>query len=110
MRQLKLRAEQLTWEVVEGEIVALDLASSEYLGLNGTGAALWQRLAAGATRDELIDGLVARFDVAADQAGRDVDAFVADLGTLGLLDVTAQDARRPRVRSDGSDESSEETR
>lgn len=84
--RLRLRADALDWREVDGEIVALDLRSSTYLGLNRTGAILWTTLARGATRQELLDRLTADFDVAREAAGRDVDEFVASLEAKGLLE------------------------
>ena len=81
----RLRDGELEWREVEGEIVALDLRESTYLSVNRTGTVLWPRLAAGATRDELLAALTASFDVDAEAAGRDVDAFLAALRARGLL-------------------------
>jgi hypothetical protein len=83
---LRLRSDRLSWEIVGDEIVVLDLSRSEYLGLNPTGTALWQALADGATRDELVEALVQRFDVTSGQAAGDVDGFIAELIALELLE------------------------
>lgn len=82
---LRLREEELDWREVEGEIVALDLRASEYLAVNGTGLPLWAALASGATRDELVDGLVETHDLERIRAEQDVDAFLADLESRDLL-------------------------
>jgi len=55
------------------------------LKLNGTGALLWSSLAEGATRRRLVALLSERFSLEADRAATDVDAFLADLSTRGLL-------------------------
>jgi hypothetical protein len=81
----RLRDAELEWREVEGEIVALDLRESTYLSVNRTGTVLWPRLAAGATRDELIASLTASFDVDEESAGRDLDAFLGALRERGLL-------------------------
>lgn len=83
---LRIRAEGVTWADVEGEVVGLDLQAQTYFSANGTGTALWPLLVRGATRAELTDELVARFEVDRAQAATDVDAYVASLGELGLLD------------------------
>jgi hypothetical protein len=84
-RTYRLRDSELEWREVEGEIVALDLRASAYLSVNKTGTALWPQLSAGASRDDLIAVLTARFGVDATAAGRDVDAFLDALETRGLL-------------------------
>ena len=83
---LRLRSEDLDWREIEGEIVALDGKSSVYLGLNQTGRLIWQRLADGATRQELIGALCAEFEVDADTAAHHLDAFLAELTERGLLE------------------------
>ena len=74
------------WQRVDDEVVVLDLASSSYLGVNDTGAALWPLVAAGTTEARLVEELTRRFPVAAEQARAVVGAFVARLRSLTLLD------------------------
>lgn len=64
---LKLRRESLEWRRVEGEIAALDLEASVYLGVNPTGTVLWEALAEGATRQELEERLRGSFNIDAEE-------------------------------------------
>lgn len=50
--------------------------------LNETGRLLWEKLASPCTEDELVTLLLAAFDVAPDDARRDVQQFLADLRRL----------------------------
>jgi hypothetical protein len=86
MRTLRLRATALDWREVDGEIVALEAATATYLGGNRTATTLWRALAEGTSREQLVDRLRAEFGVEAETAGRDVDAFVAELDSRGLLE------------------------
>jgi hypothetical protein len=83
---IRLASSRLEWREIDGEIVALDIEASKYLGGNRTAAALWPSLAAGATRDELLDTLLGRFDVDAETASRDLDAFLRSLEERGLIE------------------------
>jgi hypothetical protein len=75
-----LNEDELSWTTTDdGQVVILDLATSRYLSLNASAAALWELLATGADRSALIGLLGERFSVAPDQAARDVDAFLAAL-------------------------------
>ncbi len=85
MKVLRLRADHLQWLESDGEVVALDESSLVYLNANPSGALLWRALADGARRDELVGRLVEAFDVDDGTAGRDVDRFLADLESRGLL-------------------------
>ena len=82
---LQLRPEAVVWREVDGEVIALGLESSRYFGTNQAGAVLWKRLAEGATREQLIDELVAAFGLETSRAETDVDAFVSELRGRGLL-------------------------
>jgi Coenzyme PQQ synthesis protein D (PqqD) len=84
---LKLRGEAIEWRELEGEILVLDVNASEYLTLNRTGAHLWEALAAGTTRTQLVRTLVEAFQVDEATAEADLDAFLADLRRRGLLDA-----------------------
>lgn len=85
MSELRLRMDRLHWLEADGEVVALDEASRVYLSANPTGALLWQALAKGTTRSDLIRDLVAEYDVDESTASADVDRFLADLDERGLL-------------------------
>jgi Coenzyme PQQ synthesis protein D (PqqD) len=82
---LRLRDADLDWREVEGELVALELRESRYMAVNRTGQVLWAALAEGASREELIDRLVETFDIERERAAADVDAFITELESRGLL-------------------------
>jgi hypothetical protein len=84
--RLQLRRDGLHWVEADGEIVALDDRSMQYLGANPVGALIWRELVDGTTRDALIARVVGEFEVDESTAGTDVDAFLAQMSTLGLLD------------------------
>jgi hypothetical protein len=90
---LRLRSRALEWRVVEGEVIAIDGDTSQYLGLNGSGALLWQRLAEGSTRSSLVELLLSSFPIERKQAEADVDAFLASLEENRLLEHDAPDAK-----------------
>ena len=84
--RVRLREDAVAWRRVGNEVVAIDLASSTYLGVNRTAAVLWPRLAEGATRDELVWLITEHFDVDADRAAQDLDDFLIRLQRRGLLE------------------------
>lgn len=87
MGEVRLRAGAVEWREVEGEVVALDLDSSEYLAVNRTGAVIWPLLVEGATREELAARLATSYTIDRSSAERDVDRFLAALSQRGLLDT-----------------------
>jgi Coenzyme PQQ synthesis protein D (PqqD) len=85
MTHVRLNPSAVSWREVDGEILALDLVSSTYLATNPAGALLWKPLVDGTSRDALIELLTAEFEVDAERAAADVDAFLKMLATQGLL-------------------------
>jgi hypothetical protein len=84
--ELKLRGEGVAWTDVDGEIVALDETSAQYLSANEAGGLLWRTLAAGATRDALVAKLASEYGLTPERAAADTDAFIAALQERGLLE------------------------
>jgi hypothetical protein len=85
-RTYRLRRDQLEWREVEGEVVALDVATARYLAVNRSGAHLWSMLVAGATREELVTRLVDHYDIPPAQAAEETDAFIEMLSSESLLE------------------------
>ena len=56
------------------------------VALSESGALLWERLQDGATIDDLVEVLLAEYEVERDQAEKDVRAFVAYLSDNGLIE------------------------
>lgn len=84
---MRLRGEDLTWQEIDGELVILDLARSSYLTTNGTGAFLAKLLVTEHSADELAAAMAAEYQITTEQAREDVDAFVAELTRLELLET-----------------------
>jgi hypothetical protein len=72
---------------VDGEIVMLDPATSSYFGLDGVGARIWELCAEPQSIDTLVTVLMDEYDVDEATCVAEVQAFVADLQSSGLLTV-----------------------
>ena len=83
---LQSRKDDLAWQELDGEIVVLDLRSSTYFVINGSGTRLWERLAAEASTDDLADELATAYDLPAATAREHAADFVSDLRHKGLLE------------------------
>ena len=70
-------------------VIATGEAAASFNGmisLNETGALLWEKLEKGCDgKNELVDALLAEYDVAQELASKDVDAFVAKVEAAGIL-------------------------
>ena len=80
----RVRRVGVAWRHTDDEAVVLDLAESVYYGLNPTGALLWERLADGATRGDLVE-LLTSSGAPTEQASGHVDSFLSELRAFGLL-------------------------
>ena len=77
---------EISWRLIEDEIVILRLRSLSYYSLEPVGAFLWQKIAERAmTRDELLGALIAEFEVDESTAGPDLDALLAELKREELI-------------------------
>ena len=72
-----------TWVVMPLGQVSLDF--NGMLTLNETGALLWQELEKGGDAEALTNALTEQYDVSAEEARRDVDAFLEKLKRSGCL-------------------------
>lgn len=65
--------------------VLVNLVSNHIFELNDTGIAIWSELADGSSREAIIASLVSSFDIDPDAAGRQLDDFLSELETSGLV-------------------------
>ena len=85
-RRLKVRGENLTWLPVNEEIIVLDLSTSRYLSVNGSGVVLWTALVEGATLPALVDLLIETYAIDRERAEADVSAFLESMEERKFLD------------------------
>ncbi|HEX6090404.1 MAG TPA: PqqD family protein [Gemmatimonadales bacterium] len=88
----QLRSGDVTGKVIDGEAIIMNLATGAYYSMDGVGAALWELLEQGCSREESVSALAERFDVAREMLERDVDAVVDDLLAEELLVVAERPA------------------
>lgn len=92
MGELMMRVDEslLSWRETDDGVVVLNLETSRYLQINGSGRLLWTQLVSGATRSDLVTALLDEYGIAEDTAATDVDRFVTGLVSAGLLAQPAQ--------------------
>jgi hypothetical protein len=77
-----VRADELVWNEVDDQIVVLDTATSTYHAVSGAGVTLWPLLVEGTTRADLLVHLTDTFDVPAERAEADLEAFLDSCAPL----------------------------
>lgn len=70
---------------VDDEVIIFDARSGGYLGLNATGAAVWDVLSSGGPVAHAVDALVTHFDVDRATAEQDVPLLLRQLQDLDLI-------------------------
>lgn len=75
----------LSFRIIDGEAVILQVATTTYYSLNPTGTVLWEALRDGATRDEMVGKILETYDVDRPTAEKDVDALLEDMTRENLL-------------------------
>jgi hypothetical protein len=75
-------------ELMDGEVIVIHFATGCYFSLNGSAASIWQWIAAGATRQQIVDS----FEAINDDQAREVDAFLEQLAADGILEKSADPA------------------
>lgn len=70
-------------------VVAVGESAKRFNGvinLNGTAEFMWQKLAQGCTREELIDSVLAEYDVSREIVEKDVDNLLDKLRSEDIID------------------------
>lgn len=83
------QSEQVLVQELQGEAVLLDMATGVYFGLNSLGVSIWKYLGDHKQLSEVIEGIVADYDVSEEVCSRDVLELVGRLVENGLLVPTA---------------------
>ena len=74
--------------LIAGEAVVLSLDTRMLRGLNAVGSRVWDLIDGRRTLDDIVDAIVAEFEVGRAEATRDVEAFVRQLIDKGLVAST----------------------
>ena len=80
------RAEALPFQRLEEETIVVDPRSREVHLLNETAARIWDLLETASSVDQLVEALGEEYEGATpEELRREVEAFLSDLGSKGLL-------------------------
>ena len=82
-------SENVVWREFGGEVVILDLESQHYFGLTGSGNDMWQLIAEHGSSDEVIERLVAKYDVDPTDLRADFEKLVNELATKGMVRIAS---------------------
>jgi PqqD family protein of HPr-rel-A system len=72
---------------LDGETVLLDLASESFFGLDAVSTRVWQLLQGGAGQDEIVETLLAEYDVEREVLEQDIEDLLGRLAEAGLIQL-----------------------
>ena len=72
---------------VGGETVILDLGSEQYFSLDQVGTQVWQLLKSGLSEAEVVETLLAEYEVDVATLSRDVCQLMTSLADAGLISL-----------------------
>ena len=75
------------FQEVSGETVLLDLDSEQYFGLDAVGTRIWSLLKEGRAVREMVETLLAEYEVEPEQLAGDVRELLAALLDAGLIEA-----------------------
>ncbi len=79
------------------EVIILDLATEEYYGSQGVGAAIWSFLSQPRTVREIREAILSRYQVERQQCDHDLMGFLRQLQANGLITITPGQSLFSRV-------------
>lgn len=83
-----VKSKDVTWKVLDGETVLLNLDTGIYFTLNATGTEVWELYDSQTSLAEITRVLCEQFDVTMEQAQRDLIELTQGLLNEGLVRVT----------------------
>lgn len=83
----RVNEEECAAQVIDGEAVIINLLNGTYYSLDKVGGAIWELAAEGRAIPEILDRVIALYDVDRDRAQRDIERLTQELLTERLLVV-----------------------
>jgi len=84
---VSVAADQVSCEL-EGEAAILNLTSGAYHGFDPVGLAVWNMIARPIVVGEIVDAMIAQYDVDRARCERDLLALLAKLDERGLIQIS----------------------
>jgi hypothetical protein len=82
---MRLRSTDISARTIGDETIVLSLPNSRYFSITGIGTRIFELLGEERTMDELVEKITGEYEVAADVARRDIQAFLDRLAQARLV-------------------------
>jgi hypothetical protein len=94
---------QVMSETIDGETIIIHLGTGSYYSLQKVGADVWSAIARFATEDQVVDEIVARYEVARDEAAPAITSLLEELERENLVVRSENGASYQPLDADGRD-------
>jgi hypothetical protein len=84
---ISVAEEQITGDLLDGEVVILNMKDDVYYGLDHVGGRLWSLIQEPITFGQVIQTLLDEYDVEYQQCSEDVLGLLEDMLSKGLIEV-----------------------
>jgi hypothetical protein len=81
----RINSEEVIWNEVDGDVVALAASSGAYFVLNGAASHIWKLLDQGKSNADIVKELTKLYGVPVATLESDVNAFITQAVSKGLL-------------------------
>ena len=101
-RCIKPKTENIAATLIDGEAVIVNLTTGVYYSMDAIGAEVWAMIEQDLPIGEISESIVARYDVTADEAKKDLESLIEKLVDEDLV-AEADEPRSPAaaVRAEG---------
>jgi hypothetical protein len=83
------RDSDLVCAEMDGDLVMMSIENGEYYGIGGVGTRIWELLDQPTTIEQIVETIMAEFDIEETQCRDDALSFAEKLFELGLIKPTA---------------------
>ena len=92
-RLYEINAPAVVSEIIDGEAVIMHLKSGNYFSTSDSGGVIWHGLEKRLGAEALVQLLVAKYGLAANDASQTLDGFIATLSSHDLIRTAAGDSQ-----------------
>ncbi|MEL6927305.1 MAG: PqqD family protein [Cyanobacteria bacterium J06600_6] len=79
---------------IDSEAVILDVNSGTYFGLNEVSNSIWQMLQTPASQQQLVEKILAEYEVTEEQAVSDIESLLKEMLDTGLVEVANEEVAK----------------
>ena len=88
---LRPNEEEVASKVMDGEAILINLSNGIYYSMDKVGGLIWEMIEGRHSLEKIVEGVLSRYDVSAEQVRADVERVVAELVQENLVKVSDED-------------------